>query len=139
MHELIKELIPLVPTKEASLVTYHRYKDADPIPTVQSSLAPFTGPEKPLTLQFISGQIQSRLTSDTSLVIETGDCWFIGQNLTLPRGSNYHVQMQYGSIGWSVGATLGIGLAVGAKRKVLALIGDGSFQVRVCIDSYYST
>lgn len=42
---------------------------------------------------------------------------------------------QYGSIGWSVGATLGLavgGAAVG--RRVLACIGDGSFQmVRCCI------
>ena len=36
--------------------------------------------------------------------------------------------MQYGSIGWSVGATLGY--AQGAKdKRVIACIGDGSFQV----------
>ena len=37
--------------------------------------------------------------------------------------------MQYGSIGWSVGATLGYAQAVPDKR-VIACIGDGSFQVR---------
>lgn len=37
--------------------------------------------------------------------------------------------MQYGSIGWSVGATLGYAQAVPEKR-VLAFIGDGSFQVK---------
>lgn len=36
--------------------------------------------------------------------------------------------MQYGSIGWSVGATLGYAQAVPEKR-VIACIGDGSFQV----------
>ena len=41
----------------------------------------------------------------------------------------YEFQMQYGSIGWSVGATLGYAQAVPEKR-VLAFIGDGSFQVR---------
>lgn len=37
--------------------------------------------------------------------------------------------MQYGSIGWSVGATLGYAQAVPEKR-VISFIGDGSFQVR---------
>ena len=36
--------------------------------------------------------------------------------------------MQYGSIGWSVGATLGYAQAVPEKR-VISFIGDGSFQV----------
>lgn len=38
--------------------------------------------------------------------------------------------MQYGSIGWSVGATLGYAQAVPNKR-VIACIGDGSFQVSI--------
>ncbi|MQM22715.1 hypothetical protein Taro_055771, partial [Colocasia esculenta] len=40
----------------------------------------------------------------------------------------YEFQMQYGSIGWSVGATLGYAQAAKDKR-VIACIGDGSFQV----------
>lgn len=36
--------------------------------------------------------------------------------------------MQYGSIGWAVGATLGYAMAV-APQRVIACIGDGSFQV----------
>ncbi|KAI5411171.1 hypothetical protein KIW84_056349 [Lathyrus oleraceus] len=39
----------------------------------------------------------------------------------------YEFQMQYGSIGWSVGATLGYAQAVPEKR-VIACFGDGSFQ-----------
>lgn len=44
--------------------------------------------------------------------------------------------MQYGSIGWSVGATLGYAQAVPEKR-VLAFIGDGSFQVCKFLTSLY--
>jgi TPP-dependent 2-oxoacid decarboxylase len=41
--------------------------------------------------------------------------------------------MQYGSIGWSVGAVLGY--AIGATdKRVIACIGDGSFQVRTRVD-----
>lgn len=48
---------------------------------------------------------------------------------TLVNGfCRYEFQMQYGSIGWSVGATLGYAQAVPEKR-VIACIGDGSFQV----------
>jgi pyruvate decarboxylase len=36
--------------------------------------------------------------------------------------------MQYGSIGWSVGAVLGYAQAA-PKKRVIACIGDGSFQV----------
>lgn len=44
--------------------------------------------------------------------------------------------MQYGSIGWSVGATLGYAQAV-PKKRVIACIGDGSFQVIPRIQSLY--
>lgn len=46
----------------------------------------------------------------------------------------FEVQMQYGSIGWSVGATLGFALGA-PERRMLSLIGDGSFQVtaQVCL------
>jgi pyruvate decarboxylase len=43
--------------------------------------------------------------------------------------------MQYGSIGWSVGATLGYAQAAKDKR-VIACIGDGSFQVSNIIRKY---
>ena len=40
----------------------------------------------------------------------------------------FEVQLQYGSIGWSVGATLGFALGR-PHTRMLSLIGDGSFQV----------
>lgn len=45
------------------------------------------------------------------------------------------VQMQYGSIGWSVGATLGYQVAVSGEKRVIASIGDGSFQVTAQVAS----
>ena len=49
-------------------------------------------------------------------------------NLELPEGARFEIQMQYGSIGWSVGAVLGYCLAR-PQSRVIALIGDGSFQM----------
>jgi pyruvate decarboxylase len=38
--------------------------------------------------------------------------------------------MRYGSIGWSVGATLGYSLAAQQQgKRLISLIGDGSFQM----------
>jgi len=50
--------------------------------------------------------------------------------MKLPPGCGYEFQMQYGSIGWSVGAVLGYALAAQPEgQRVVALIGDGSFQM----------
>lgn len=113
-----------VPSKPFSLETFQRYREAD----VDGGKAPPKSKE-PLKLSEFRRQLQEYLSTDTSLVVETGDSWFIGQFLKLPEGCRYHVQMQYGSIGWSVGATLGVALASGDSRRVIALIGDGSFQM----------
>lgn len=64
----------------------------------------------------------------TTVVAETGDSWFNGMDLHLPDGCRFEIQMQYGSIGWSVGAFLGLA-AANPQRRVIGLIGDGSFQM----------
>ncbi|KAF3778921.1 Pyruvate decarboxylase 4 [Nymphaea thermarum] len=73
-------------------------------------------------------KLREMLSSDTAVISETGDSWFNCQKLKLPKGCGYEFQMQYGSIGWSVGATLGYAQAAKDKR-VIACIGDGSFQM----------
>eukprot|EP01111_Echinosteliopsis_oligospora_P008523 TRINITY_DN2426_c0_g1_i1.p1 TRINITY_DN2426_c0_g1~~TRINITY_DN2426_c0_g1_i1.p1 ORF type:complete len:621 (-),score=185.05 TRINITY_DN2426_c0_g1_i1:208-2070(-) len=83
-----------------------------------------------------------------TILAETGDAWFSALKLRLRQTDLFEVQMTYGSIGWSVGATLGYALATagplispnnteGARdrdvshqeRRLVALIGDGSFQL----------
>ncbi|RVW79121.1 Pyruvate decarboxylase 1 [Vitis vinifera] len=72
--------------------------------------------------------LRDMLDGNSAVIAETGDSWFNCQKLRLPENCGYEFQMQYGSIGWSVGATLGY--AQGAKdKRVIACIGDGSFQV----------
>ena len=67
------------------------------------------------------------LNADSAVIAETGNSWFNGMHLKLPEGARFEIQMQYGSIGWSVGATLGY--ALGSSRRVVTLVGDGSFQM----------
>lgn len=85
-------------------------------------------PKEALRVNVLFQHIQKMVSSETAVIAETGDSWFNCQKLKLPRGCGYEFQMQYGSIGWSVGATLGYAQAVPEKR-VIACIGDGSFQV----------
>ena len=38
--------------------------------------------------------------------------------MKLPEGARFHFQMQYGSIGWATGATLGVALGVGKNGHI---------------------
>nr|XP_043623917.1 pyruvate decarboxylase 1 isoform X2 [Erigeron canadensis] len=84
--------------------------------------------DEPLRVNILFKHIQEMLNGETAVIAETGDSWFNCQKLRLPENCSYEFQMQYGSIGWSVGATLGYAQAAKEKR-VIACIGDGSFQV----------
>ncbi|KAK6932656.1 Thiamine pyrophosphate enzyme, central domain [Dillenia turbinata] len=89
--------------------------------------------DEPLRVNILFKHIQAKqhkdmLSGDTAVIAETGDSWFNCQKLRLPENCGFEFQMQYGSIGWSVGATLGYAQAAKDKR-VIACIGDGSFQV----------
>ncbi|RDX66248.1 Pyruvate decarboxylase 4, partial [Mucuna pruriens] len=85
-------------------------------------------PKEALKVNVLFRHIQNMLSSDTTVIVETGDTWFTCHKLKLPQGCGYECQLQYGSIGWSVGATLGYAQAAPQKR-VIACIGDGSFQM----------
>nr|DAD26274.1 TPA_asm: hypothetical protein HUJ06_027742 [Nelumbo nucifera] len=74
---------------------------------VPEGLPPRCEPKEALRTNVLFKHIQEMLSSDTVVVAETGDSWFNCQKLKLPQGCGYEFQMQYGSIGWSVGATLG--------------------------------
>jgi TPP-dependent 2-oxoacid decarboxylase len=89
---------------------------------------PFSTYKEPLTTRRLFSRIEEMLDEKTTVLAETGDSWFNGMRLHLPEGCRFEIQMQYGSIGWSVGAFLGI-VSAPEKRKGIALIGDGSFQM----------
>ena len=87
----------------------------------------------PVSLQIMSSSLK--------LGAKVCHCNKIGKGGTLPLQwlscsfedvssvHRYEFQMQFGSIGWSVGATLGYAQALKGKKRVIASIGDGSFQV----------
>jgi pyruvate decarboxylase len=111
----------MVETHDATMVEYGRVRSA------RGTEAP-ADPAARLTRTELVRQLQSLITSDTTVIAETGDSWFNGVGLKLPGGARFEVEMQWGHIGWSIPAAFGY--ATGAPgRRVITLIGDGSFQL----------
>ncbi len=125
IKDVLEAIADRAQAKPASMQTYRRYTEGK---SLEDGDVGAQGSDN-LTLRYLKNTVEKSLTSETTVLVETGDSWFIGQSLKLPEGAKYMVQMQYGSIGWSVGALLGAALAEGQQRRVLALIGDGSFQM----------
>jgi pyruvate decarboxylase len=121
MSEFLEALAGKVNHNKTSLETFDRVRtETVPEPPVQR--------DAPLRTRRLFAQIQGMLDPNTTLIAETGDSWFNAMGLKLPEDASFEIQMQYGSIGWSVGATLGYQMAR-PERRVIACIGDGSFQM----------
>ncbi|KAK8504943.1 hypothetical protein V6N12_033191 [Hibiscus sabdariffa] len=121
MKDFLQELAKKLNHNATAYENYQRIFVPDGVP-------PKSDPKAPLRVNIMFQHIQKMLSGSTAVIAETGDSWFNCQKLRLPEGCGYEFQMQYGSIGWSVGATLGYAQSVPDKR-VIACIGDGSFQV----------
>jgi pyruvate decarboxylase len=81
------------------------------------------------TTRSVFTKVHSMLGGQTALLVETGDSWFNGLKVRLPQGCRFEIQFQAGSIGWCVPATLGYELGCQTPTRVIAMIGDGSFQL----------
>ncbi|KAL3518042.1 hypothetical protein ACH5RR_020631 [Cinchona calisaya] len=121
MKDFLQELAKKIKMNNTAHENYRRIFVPEGLPLKSE-------PSEPLRINVLFQHIQKMLSSQTAVIAETGDSWFNCQKLKLPEGCGYEFQMQYGSIGWSVGATLGYAQSVPEKR-VIACIGDGSFQV----------
>jgi TPP-dependent 2-oxoacid decarboxylase len=86
-------------------------------------------PTARLTTRAVFAKVQSMLDGQSALLVETGDSWFNGLKARLPHGCHFEIQFQAGSIGWCCPATLGYELGCPAPTRVIAMIGDGSFQL----------
>ena len=122
LSEFLTGLALKLISNPTSLESYQRIKET-------AHVTPPTAPkELALTTRRLFHHINECLDGTTTVVAETGDSWFNGMDLHLPDGCKFEIQMQYGSIGWSVGAFLGLA-AANPERRVIGLIGDGSFQM----------
>lgn len=111
-----------IDSNDITLQLFNRYRSSA---TKSNHMCDNNSPLSMLSIRYL---LEATLTSTATLLAETGDSWFLANSLRLPQGCRFHVQMQYGSIGWSVGATLGVSACEGKHRQIISLIGDGSFQ-----------
>ena len=83
---------------------------------------------KPLTIKRFFDRMSHFIKNDSIVVAETGVSLFSAAEMLMPDGTTFIAQTFYGSIGYTVGATLGACMAAQDRPAVL-FVGDGSFQV----------
>ena len=84
--------------------------------------------QKPITIKRFFDRMSHFIEDNSIVVAETGVSLFSAAEMLMPEGATFIGQTFYGSIGYTVGATLGAGMAAQDRRTVL-FVGDGSFQV----------
>lgn len=83
---------------------------------------------KPLTIKRFFDRMSHFIEDDSIVIAETGVALFSAAEMLMPEGATFIGQTFFGSIGYTVGATLGAAMAA-QDRRVVLFIGDGSFQV----------
>jgi indolepyruvate decarboxylase len=121
LRDFLSGLARRVQRRPGTMTEFNRIRTERPRPQPAK-------PDAKLTRTELFRQVQALLAADTTVIAETGDSWFNGVAMALPRGARFEIEMQWGSIGWAIPASFGY--AVGAEqRRTIALIGDGSFQL----------
>jgi indolepyruvate decarboxylase len=121
LRDFLSALTNVVEKRDATMIEYRRIR-SEPASEMPAK------PDTKLVRAEVVRQMRPLVTADTTVIAETGDSWFNGLALKLPRGARFEVEMQWGHIGWSIPATFGY--AMGAQgRRVITMIGDGSFQL----------
>jgi pyruvate decarboxylase len=113
---------------EASLLQYQNESKQAMEASAVAPSPPERDANAPLKRVEMMRQIQEYLDGRTTLLVESGEAWFDGEDMHLPDGARFEIAMQWGSIGWSVPATFGYALGVEPGRRIVSLIGDGSFR-----------
>ena len=83
---------------------------------------------KPLTIKRFFDRMTHFIEDNSIVIAETGVALFSAAEMLMPERATFIGQTFYGSIGYTVGATLGACMAARDRRTVL-FVGDGSFQV----------
>jgi indolepyruvate decarboxylase len=83
---------------------------------------------KPITIDRFFDRMSHFIKDNSIVIAETGVSLFSAAEMLMPEGATFIGQTFYGSIGYTVGATLGACMAA-QDRRVVLFVGDGSFQV----------
>jgi len=83
---------------------------------------------KLITIKRFFDRMSHFIKNNSIVIAETGVSLFSAAEMLMPEGAKFIGQTFYGSIGYTVGATLGAAMAA-QERQVILFVGDGSFQV----------
>jgi pyruvate decarboxylase/indolepyruvate decarboxylase len=123
MVDFLAGLAKNVHTNGATLTRYHR------IARVSGEDAADVDPSAELTRAELWHQIERDLDPKSTLLVEGSDSWFNGVLTPLPGGARFEIEMQWASLGWAVPATFGYAVGLEPDRRLVSVIGDGSFQM----------
>ena len=124
LADFLSDLAKKVQANDATLTQYKRLRGTASVARREAS-----DPTAPLSRVELWRQIEEDLDSNTTLLVETGDSWLNGMYTALPGGARFEIEMQWGSIGWSVPASFGYAMGLEPDRRLVSVIGDGSFQL----------
>ena len=82
----------------------------------------------PITVEYLYPRWEAMLREEDILMTETGTSSMGMGFANMPRGSTFHNQTLWGSIGWATPASFGAALAA-PDRRVILITGEGSHQL----------
>jgi len=85
---------------------------------------------EPLKIQRLFTRFSKYIPENSIVVAETGVSLFAAAEMMMPKNTDFIAQTFYGSIGYTIGATLGAAIAA-PNKKTFLFVGDGSLQVTV--------
>ncbi|KAH6645634.1 thiamine diphosphate-binding protein [Truncatella angustata] len=121
LWDFLAGVADLASWNDSTMVEYNRLRPDPPLEHASD------GRDR-LTRKEVARQIQMLLTPETTVFADTGDSWFNGIQLRLPRGAEFEIEMQWGHIGWTLPASFGYKLAK-PERRIIVMVGDGAFQM----------
>lgn len=105
-----------------------------PVSVPHRTVVPTPGPEAPITQEWMWSRLSSWFREGDIIITETGTSAFGIVQSTFPDNCLGISQVLWGSIGFTVGATLGAVMAaqeIDPTKRVILFIGDGSLQLTV--------
>jgi len=125
LHDFILGLTEKLSRRDPETLEIHRATDG----CVHRHTEPYRpNASTPLTIKRFFDRVSHFIEQDSIVIAETGVSLFSAAEMLMPDGATFIGQTFYGSIGYTVGATLGASMAAQNRRAVL-FVGDGSFQV----------
>ena len=125
LHDFILGLTEKISRRDPATLDIHRAADG----CTHRQTEPYRpDASKALTIKRFFDRMSHFIENDSIVVAETGVALFSAAEMLMPEGTTFIGQTFYGSIGYTVGATLGAAIAA-QNRRVVLFVGDGSFQV----------